>query len=138
MLHILSRYALNACEGCTRFLCCADNIHTLACGTFGVDCDGPETALPPTPDGNALPAGYRDRAVMCTDFWSAYPAAVPEERHARAGKEAGLTCHVERFWCTVRQRCARLVRNTPSFSKCLRNHVGALWYFIRHYDASLW
>ena len=85
---------------------------------------------------NALPAGYRDRAVMCTDFRSAYLAAVPDERHARAGKEAGLTCHVERFWCTVRQRCARLVRKTLSFSKCLRNHIGALWYFVRDYNVS--
>ena len=85
----------------------------------------------------ALPAGYRDRAIMCTDFWSAYLAAVPEERHAAGGKEAGLTCHIERFWCTVRQRCGRLVRKTLSFSKCPRNHLGALWYFVRHYNASL-
>ena len=85
----------------------------------------------------ALPAGYRDRAVMCTDFWSAYRAAVPEERHAAAGKEEGLTNHIERFWCTARQRCSRLVRRSLSFSKCLRNHVGALWYFVRHYNASL-
>ena len=82
----------------------------------------------------ALPAGYRDRATICTDFWSAYLAAVPEERHAAAGKEAGLTNHIERFWCTLRQRCARLVRKTLSFSKCDRNHVGALWYFIRLYN----
>ena len=82
----------------------------------------------------ALPAGYRDRAIACTAFWSAYLAAVPEERHAAAGKEAGLTNHIERFWCTLRQRCARLVRKTLSFSKCDRNHVGALWYFIRLYN----
>ena len=79
----------------------------------------------------ALPAAHRDRAVVCTDFWSAYLAAVPEERHARAGKEAGLTCGIERFWCTLRQRAARFVRKALSFSKCERNHVGALWYFIR-------
>ena len=82
----------------------------------------------------ALPAGYRDRATICTDFWSAYLAAVPEERHAAAGKEAGLTNHIERFWCPLRQRCARLVRKTLPFSKCDRNHVGALWYFIRLYN----
>ena len=84
----------------------------------------------------ALPAGYRDRAIMCTDFWSAYLAAVPAERHAAAGKEEGLTNHVERFWNTLRQRCSRVVRRTLSFSKCVRNHVGALWYFIRHYNVS--
>lgn len=79
----------------------------------------------------ALPAADRDRAIVCTDFWSAYLAAVPEERHAVAGKEAGLTNHVERFWCTSRQRCARFVRRALSFSECDRNHVGALWCFIR-------
>jgi IS1 family transposase len=86
---------------------------------------------------DALPDDYRDQAIMCTDFWSAYLAVVPEERHAAAGKDAGLTCHVERFWCTVRQRCARFVRKTLSFSRCVENHVGSLWDFIRHYNASL-
>ena len=86
---------------------------------------------------DALPDEYRDGAIICTDFWSAYLAVVPAERHAAGGKDAGLTCHVERFWCTVRQRCGRLVRKTLSFSKCVWNHVGALWYFIRYYNASL-
>ena len=83
---------------------------------------------------DALPDGYRDGAVVCTDFLAQYRAVVPEDRHASAGKEAGLTCHVERFWCTLRQRCARLVRTTLSFSKCPRNHLGALWYFTRLYN----
>jgi len=83
---------------------------------------------------DALPDDYRDGAVVRTDFWAAYQAAVPAERHTAAGKETGLTAHVERFWCTLRQRCARFVRKTLSFSKCPRNHVGALWYFIRRYN----
>ena len=86
---------------------------------------------------DALPEEYRDGAIVCTDFWRAYLAVVPEERHAAAGKEAGLTAHVERFWLTVRQRCGRFVRKTLSFSKCVWNHVGALWDFIRYYNASL-
>ena len=86
---------------------------------------------------DALPDDYRDEAIVATDFLAAYRAVVPEERHAAAGKEAGLTCHVERFWCTLRQRCGRLVRKTLSFSKCVENHVGALWDFIRYYNASL-
>ena len=85
----------------------------------------------------ALPTEYRDEAVGCTDFGSASLAVVPSERHAAGGKEAGLTCHVERFWCTARQRCSRLVRKSLSFSKCVQNHLGALWYFIRYYNASL-
>ncbi len=55
---------------------------------------------------------------------------------AAAGKEAGSTAHVERFWCTLRQRCARFVRETLSFPKKWENHVGALWYFIRLYNKS--
>ena len=82
----------------------------------------------------ALPAAYRDEAIACTDFPEAYRAVVPEERHAAAGKEEGLTNHIERFWCTLRQRAARFVRKTLSFSRCDRNHVGALWYFIRLYN----
>ena len=84
----------------------------------------------------ALPAAYRDRAIVGTDLWSAYRAAVPEERHAAAGEEAGLTAHVERFWNTLRQRAARFVRETLSFSTCDRNHLGALWSFIRLYHRS--
>ena len=87
---------------------------------------------------DALPERYRDGAVVATDFLAAYRAVVPADRHAAAGKDAGLTAHVERFWLTVRQRCGRFVRKTLSFSKCAENHTGALWYFIRHYNASLW
>ena len=84
---------------------------------------------------DALPDDYRDHAIVATDFWSAYRAVVPEDRHAAAGKEAGLTAHVERFFCTLRQRCARFVRKTLSFSKKVENHVGALWFFIRLYNS---
>ena len=85
----------------------------------------------------ALPDEYRDGAIVCTDFLTQYRAVVPEDRHAPGGKDSGLTAHVERFWLTLRQRCARFVRKTLSFSKCPDNHVGALWHFIRYYNASL-
>ena len=84
----------------------------------------------------ALPTGGRDRALTRTDFWSAYRAAVPAERHAAGGKEAGLTCGIERFGCPARQRCSRLVRKTLPSSKCDRNHLRALWYVIRHSNVS--
>jgi insertion element IS1 protein InsB len=86
---------------------------------------------------DALPDECRADAIVCTDLRSAYRAVVPADRHAAGGKGDGITNHVERLWCTVRQRCSRLVRKTLSFSKCLRNHVGSLWYFIRYYNASL-
>jgi insertion element IS1 protein InsB len=84
---------------------------------------------------DALPDEYRDGAIVCTDFLAAYRAVVPADRHAAAGKDAGLTNHLERFWATVRARCSRFVRKTLSFSKCEWNHVGSLWYFIRQYNA---
>jgi IS1 family transposase len=84
---------------------------------------------------DALPGEYRGGAVVATGFLAAYRAVIPEGRHAAAGKEAGLTAHVERFWCTLRQRCARFVRKTLSFSKKWENHAGALWYFIRLYNS---
>ncbi|MDM8569702.1 IS1 family transposase, partial [Thiotrichales bacterium HSG1] len=49
----------------------------------------------------------------------------------------GLTNRIERFNCTMRQRISRLVRKTLSFSKKLSNHVGAIWYFIHHYNANI-
>jgi insertion element IS1 protein InsB len=82
----------------------------------------------------ALPERYRAAEVR-TDFWAAYAAAVPAAQHVAAGKGAGLTNHVERFFGTLRQRCARLVRKTLSFSKKVENHFGALWYFVRLYNA---
>ncbi len=49
----------------------------------------------------------------------------------------GSTAHVERFFGTLGQRCARLVRKTLSFSRKMENHVGDLWYFIRYYESAL-
>jgi insertion element IS1 protein InsB len=84
-----------------------------------------------------LPQCYRDSALAYTDFWSAYPAVLPSEQHEPVGKETGLTSYVERFNNTARQRISRLVRKTLSFSKKLQNHVGAIWYFVHHYNLSL-
>lgn len=85
----------------------------------------------------SLPAVYRQCAVCYTDFWEAYETVLPRKRHRAVGKESGQTNHIERFNCTLRQRVSRLVRKTLSFSKKLENHVGAIWYFIHHYNASL-
>jgi insertion element IS1 protein InsB len=86
---------------------------------------------------DALPDEYQDGAVICSDFWAAYQAVIPPDRHAVAGKDVGLTNHVERFFGTLRQRCGRFVRKTLSFSKCALNHIGALWYWVRWYNQSL-
>ncbi|MCA6502007.1 MAG: hypothetical protein IM516_02890 [Pseudanabaena sp. M158S2SP1A06QC] len=44
------------------------------------------------------------------------------------------TNHMERFNCTLRQRVARLVRKTLSFSKKLDNHIAMIWLFVHHYN----
>ena len=85
----------------------------------------------------ALPAVYRQCAVAYTDFWAAYAAIFPPPRHRASGKETGKTSHIERFNCTLRQRISRLVRKTLSFSKKLENHIGAIWYFVHYYNATL-
>ena len=81
-----------------------------------------------------LPAAYRERATFYSDEWEAYKGVLPPERHVACGKESGLTSGVERFNCTLRQRVSRLVRKTLSFSKKLENHIGAIKYFICHYN----
>ena len=86
---------------------------------------------------DSLPGVYRQCAVAYTDFWSSYKAVFPKGRHRPVGKESGLTNSIESFNCTMRQRISRLVRKTLSFSKKLTNHIGAIWYFIHHYNASL-
>jgi insertion element IS1 protein InsB len=85
----------------------------------------------------SLPGVYRQCAQCYTDFWQAYERVIPPQRHQAVGKESGQTNHIERFNCTLRQRVSRLVRKTLSFSKKLENHIGAIWYFIHHYNASL-
>ncbi len=79
----------------------------------------------------------RQCAVCYTDFWSSYEEVFPQSRHKAVGKETGKTNYIERFNNTMRQRISRLVRKTLSFSKKLENHIGAIWYFIHHYNSSL-
>ena len=85
----------------------------------------------------SLPPVYRQCAVSYTDFWSSYETVLPSKRHRAVGKQSGQTNHIERFNCTLRQRVSRLVRKALSFSKKLANHIGAIWYFIHHYNAML-
>jgi insertion element IS1 protein InsB len=84
----------------------------------------------------SLPAIYRQCAICYRDFWEAYVGVLPSKRHRAVGKESGQTAHVERINNTLRQRVGRLVRKTLAFSKKLDNHIGAIWYFIHHYNAS--
>lgn len=84
----------------------------------------------------SLPEYYLD-ADTFVDFWKAYDAILYAKKLYHIGKQSGQTNHVERFNCTLRQRCSRLVRKTSSFSKKLDNHIAAIWLFIHHYNQSL-
>jgi insertion element IS1 protein InsB len=85
----------------------------------------------------SLPGVYRQCAKCYTDFWEAYVRVISPQRHQAVGKDSEQTHHIERFNGTLRQQVSRLVRKTLSFSKKLENHIGAIWYFIHHYNASL-
>jgi IS1 family transposase len=63
-----------------------------------------------------------------------YTGVIPTAQHCPIGKLARKTNHIERFNNTLRQRVSRLVRSALSFSKTLTNHIGAIKYFICHYN----
>ena len=84
-----------------------------------------------------VPEGYRGRPLVRTGLWAAYGDFVPAARRRPAGKGAGTTGRLERFGCTLRQRCSRLVRKTSSFSKCHERLAGAIRHFVHRYNASL-
>ena len=82
---------------------------------------------------NRIPPAYR--AGHCySDFWRVYQAVIPEEQHTAVGKETGETAHVERWNNTLRQRLARFVRKTLSFSQSLLLHEACLNLFLHRYN----
>jgi IS1 family transposase len=83
-----------------------------------------------------IPPVYR-QAHCYTDFWEAYQKVIPVDQHTACGKESGETAHVERWNNTLRQRLARFVRKTLSFSKSERMHEICLRLFIHRYNLSL-
>lgn len=81
-----------------------------------------------------IPDVYRQHATFYSDLYDSYVDVIPEKQHVRVTKNTGLTNHIERFNCTLRQRVSRLVRDSLAFSKKLDNHIGAIRYFICHYN----
>jgi insertion element IS1 protein InsB len=81
-----------------------------------------------------LPAVYREQATFHTDQYEVYKGVIPTAQHQAITKKARKTNHIERFNNTLRQRVSRLVRDTLAFSKKLANHIGAIKYFICHYN----
>ena len=80
-----------------------------------------------------IPQSYR-ACRSCSDLWEAYPSTFDPETHCAVGKESGQTAHVERWNNTLRQRLARFVRKTLSFSKSDCFHQLALQLFIHDYN----
>jgi insertion element IS1 protein InsB len=81
----------------------------------------------------AIPERYRQGHCF-TDFLKVSASVIPEEQHTAVGKESGETAHVERWNNTLRQRLARFVRMTLSFSKSEVMHEACLLLFLHRYN----
>jgi len=81
-----------------------------------------------------IPVAYRQQATFYTDQYVVYEGVIPAARHRAINKKARKTNHIERFNNPLRQRVSRLARSALSFSKKLDNHIGAIRYFICHYN----
>ena len=82
---------------------------------------------------NRIPEAYRNCPTF-SDFWDAYQKVWTTGKHHSVGKESGETNHVERWNNTLRQRLARFVRKTLSFSKLDFYHELVLRLFIIDYN----
>ena len=71
---------------------------------------------------------------MYTDQFSSYQGILPEHLHWAKEKKSGATSHIERWNNTLRQRLARFVRKTLSFSKSDLMHRIMLEWFIIEYN----
>lgn len=101
---------------------------------------GPRTTETARRLWDSIPNQYRGGRCY-TDFLQQYFSVVPFGQHVAVGKETGLTAHIERFNNTLRQRLARLVRKTLSYSKSLLMLEAHLLLFLWRYNleqASLW
>ncbi len=83
-----------------------------------------------------LPADNRCGATR-GDPWTPYAAAFPARAHRFCGKEQGETCHVERWFGTLRARVGRLVRRAYSFFKCPARHLDAIHCFIATHNLTV-
>ena len=79
-----------------------------------------------------IPPTYRS-CHSFSDLWDAYEKVFPEETHRSVSKDSGETNHVERWNCTLRQKIARFVRKTLSFSKAdYMHHIVTRWFIVEY------
>ena len=84
---------------------------------------------------NKIPKEYRQCQTF-SDFWDADDKVFPKETHRSVGKDTGQTCHMERWHCTLRQKLARDVRKTLSFSKAVyMQHLVTRWFIVEYHLA---
>ncbi len=74
------------------------------------------------------------RCHSFSDFWDAYQHVFALDRYQSVGKDSGQTNHIERWFNTLRQRVARFVRQTLSFSKSDKFHAFVFRLFVHHYN----
>ena len=79
----------------------------------------------------SLPGVCRQCAVCYTEFWSSYAEVFPSSRHRAVEKNEGKTRALQRYRAGVAPGAA------DAHSKKLANHIGAIWLFVHHYNASL-
>jgi len=84
-----------------------------------------------------IPEAFRTGGHCFSDFWQAYQSVIPPAQHMAVRKESGETAHVERWNNTLRQRLARFVRKTLSFSKSDVMHEICLFLFLHRYNNEL-
>jgi IS1 family transposase len=80
-----------------------------------------------------IPEAYK-KLNSYSDFWDAYQKVFTSGNHQSVGKESGETAHVERWNNTLRQRLARFVRKTLSFSKSDDFHEIVLKLYLFYYN----
>ncbi len=74
------------------------------------------------------------RCHSYSEFWKACKKVFSSNTHQCVGKESGETAHVERWNNTLRQRLARFVRKTLSFSKSDVYHEAVLRLYLHYYN----
>ena len=80
-----------------------------------------------------IPEAYK-KLNSYSDFWEAYQQVFTNGSHQSVGKESGETAHIERWNNTLRQRLARFVRKTLSFSKSDDFHEIVLKLYLFYYN----
>ena len=84
-----------------------------------------------------VPASYKG-AFCYSDLLAAYQKVLDKDHHRGCAKQEGQTNHrpkgTRRFNLTLRQRLARLVRKTLSFSKSLFMHILSIRLFLHTYN----